>query len=274
MLSSGCNSLSRSLGCQRRPLSHQASSNGALVGGGWLQLSLSFSPCQASLPPSLPPLPSLGLCRWLNAGILSQRLPVARRAGAPEKLGKCMWVTASQAGAFHSPLPSFFSSFLCLCSSLAPSVSAPERADIVVCRPRYFQMIFLDGALRLRPSRLLPSYYLVSISVFVSDSRTNRTVCTGPTQHAKKDLEQMFHCPRSHFLSAAPNFFFLFLFLPSVSLASCAEAGNQSRLLTLSGHVGAAVSVSCCVTSENLHDVCVCVCMCVTSAAATASVCT
>lgn len=29
----------------------------------------------------------------------------------------------------------------------------------------------------------------------------------------------MFHCLRSHFLSAALHFFFLFLFLPSVSLA-------------------------------------------------------
>lgn len=134
--------------------------------------SLSPPAKHPSLPPSLPPLPSLGLCRWLNAGILSQRLPVARRAGAPEKLGKCMWVTASQAGAFHSPLPSFFSSFLCLCSSLAPSVSAPERADIVVCRPRYFQMIFLDGALRLPAvsSRLITSS--PSLCLFLTRAQT------------------------------------------------------------------------------------------------------
>lgn len=71
-----------------------------------------------------PPLPSHGLCLWLNAGILSQRLPVAKRERAPEKLGKCMWVTASQKGAFHSLIRSFFlSSFLFPCSFLSLFVS-------------------------------------------------------------------------------------------------------------------------------------------------------
>ena len=92
----------------RNPLSggrqEQQASGGGGGGGVWcppVHTSLSLSAI-------LPSLPSHGLCLWLNAGILSQRLAVAKRERAPEKLGKCMWVTASQKGAFHSPLPSFF----------------------------------------------------------------------------------------------------------------------------------------------------------------------
>lgn len=107
-------------------------------------LPLSILPlclCHPPLPspphpsPPLTLLPSHGLCLWLNAGILSQRLPVAKRDRAPEKLGKCMWVTASQKGAFHSPLPSF----LFLCSFLAlrfsPSLLMSEKiTDLCLSR--------------------------------------------------------------------------------------------------------------------------------------------
>lgn len=52
-----------------------------------------FSRSVAAILPS-PSLPTLslpashGLCLWLNAGILSQRLPVAKRDGAPEEAGQ------------------------------------------------------------------------------------------------------------------------------------------------------------------------------------------
>lgn len=71
-------------------------------------VGLSFSPHSLTSPPLAcsvaailpsPPLPcprlptlslpaSHGLCLWLNAGILSQRLPVAKRDGAPEEAGQ------------------------------------------------------------------------------------------------------------------------------------------------------------------------------------------
>lgn len=51
-----------------------------------------------------------------------------------------------------------------------------------------------------------------SLCVFVPDPWTNKTVCEKRTDSTKKDLEQMFHCPQSHFLSPALDFFFLFLF--------------------------------------------------------------
>lgn len=93
-------------------------------------------PCPALWLPSSPPLPSPhhpsqplslpashGLCLWLNAGILSQRLPVAKRDGAPRRSwAECMWVTASQKEAFHPSFPppspdsspfSLSSSFFC-----------------------------------------------------------------------------------------------------------------------------------------------------------------
>lgn len=39
-------------------------------------------------PPTFLLPPSHALCLWLNAGILSRRLPVAKRDGAPEEAGR------------------------------------------------------------------------------------------------------------------------------------------------------------------------------------------
>lgn len=90
-------------------------------------------PAKHPSPPPPSPSPSHGLCLWLNAGILSQRLLVAKRAGAPEKLGKCMWVTASQKGAFHSPRPSFFSPPFCAFVPLwlPPSLLLTEQITLM-----------------------------------------------------------------------------------------------------------------------------------------------
>lgn len=115
-------------------------------------------PLSLSLP-SFPPLlllPSHGLCLWLNAGILLQRLPVAKRDRAPEKLGKCMWVTASQKGAFYSLLLSFFSPPFCsfvLSGSLARSFSHHEWKDnIDLCLSRFFY--FPGRAANARPNKI------------------------------------------------------------------------------------------------------------------------
>lgn len=106
-----------------------------------------------------PPLPSHGLCLWLNAGILSQRLPVAKRERAPEKLGKCMWVTASQKGAFHSLIRSFFLLlfvpvfFFCLFLSLwlAPSTLMSEKITLICVSPVYYSP---GLAAKTRPNKI------------------------------------------------------------------------------------------------------------------------
>lgn len=124
-------------------------------GGVWcppVHTSLSLS--LPSVPP-LPPLLSHGLCLWLNAGILSQRLPVAKRDRAPEKLGKCMWVTASQKGAFHSPLPSFFLLLFVLLFFLAlwlaPSPLMSEKITLICVSPVYY---FPGRAAKTRPNKI------------------------------------------------------------------------------------------------------------------------
>lgn len=154
MLSYGCKSLSCSLSCQRRPLSCQTSGSGVLVGGGWIQLSLSFSPCQASLPPSLKRALPLAEC-WDSfteaAGCQESRSP--RKAGQMY-VGHC----ESEGGFSFSPFLLFsppFCAFVPLW--LPPFLLLSEQITLMCAGPPYFEMIFLDGALRLRPS-LFPTY--------------------------------------------------------------------------------------------------------------------
>lgn len=61
-----------------------------------------------------------------------------------------------------------------------------------------------------------------SLCLFVPDPWTNKMVCEKRTDSTKKDLEQMFRCTQSHFLSPALDFFFLFLFFSDGCWVVCA----------------------------------------------------
>lgn len=102
-----------------------------------------------------------------------------------------------------------------------------EKITLICVSPVYYSPGWVA---KTRPNRYgAVSYWLinfslcahtslsVSLCVFVClacvpDPWTNKTLCEKGSDFTKKDLEQMFHWPQSHFLSPVFDFFFPFLF--------------------------------------------------------------
>lgn len=161
-------------------------------------ISLSVAP---DVPPS-PPLPRHGPCLWLNVGILSRRLLVAKRA-ILRKAGQMHVGQSESEGGFSFfcsllffPSSFFFCSSRLCCSFLAPSTLTSEKITLICVGAVYYSL--LRGPLRCEAE----SYWLINFSFCVSTSfcvsvcvcvwlvlLTHRqTKCSAWRRTSKKDL--------------------------------------------------------------------------------------